>query len=72
MSAVLTKLAIRFLFKEAVRVFILPIAIPILVGVIGWFQDIPWFYLCVGVGLLFAAVFHRIIAIRRVGGIEIE
>ena len=52
----LTKLAIRFLFKVAVRVYILPIAIPILVGVVGWSQDIPWFYLCVGVGLLFAAI----------------
>ena len=60
MSAAFTKLAIGFLFKEAVRVavrgFILPIAIPILVGVVGWSQDIPWFYLCVGVGLLFAAI----------------
>ncbi len=56
MWARFTEFAARFLTEEAARVYILPIAAPIGVGVMGWLQDIPWFYLCVGVGLLFAAV----------------
>ena len=56
MWAEFTKFAARFLTEEAARVYILPVAVTIGVGVMGWLQDIPRFYLCVGVGLLFAAV----------------
>ena len=59
MWARFTEFAARFLTEEAARVYILPIAATIGLGVIGWLQDIPWFYLCVGVvgvGLLFGSV----------------
>ena len=38
------------------RTLAIPLAISIGVGVIGWLEDIPLFYLCVGVGVLFAAI----------------
>ncbi len=50
------KSAIRLLCEEAARIYILPVAVTIGVGVMGWSQDIPRFYVCVGVGLLFASI----------------
>ena len=40
---------------EVAQIFVWPILPPVGVGVMGWLQDVPWFYLAVGIMLSFAA-----------------
>lgn len=49
------KWAVSFVIGEAAQIFVWPILPPVGVGVMGWLQDIPWFYLAVGTMLAFAA-----------------
>ena len=42
--------------EETVTKYVIPFAISIGASVMGWLEDVPWFYLAVGVLLLFAAV----------------
>ena len=50
------KWGINFLAGEVARIWVWPILPPIGIGLIGWIQGVPWFYLFVGSGVLFAAI----------------
>lgn len=39
---------------------IIPAGIPIMTGIVGWVQGIPWFYLIIGVSFVTATVFHAL------------
>ena len=41
--------------EEVIRTYVLPLLAPFGVGILGWLQDIPSFYLAVGIILAFAA-----------------
>ena len=43
------------LVGQAAQIFVWPLLPPVGVGVMGWLQGIPWFYLAVGIMLAFAA-----------------
>ena len=51
---VLKRVASTFV-GEVAQIFVWPIVPPIGVGVMGWLQGVPWFYLAVGIMLAFAA-----------------
>ena len=52
----IAKWVVNFLAGQVARVWVWPILPLIGVGLIGWIQGIPWFYLFVGSGVLFAAI----------------
>jgi len=41
--------------------YIIPAGVPIVTGVVGWIQGVPWFYLIVGVSFVTAMVFHALV-----------
>ena len=50
------KKAIQFISWEAIQIWLLPsLSVPATV-MIGWLQDIQWFYIYIAVGLMFASV----------------
>ena len=46
----------KFLAGEIARIWVWPILPSIGIGLIGWVQDVQWFYLLVGSGVMFAAI----------------
>ena len=46
----------KFLAGEIARIWVWPILPSIGIGLIGWVQNVQWFYLLVGSGVMFAAI----------------
>lgn len=48
--------AIKAFASHAVKVWIIPLGLPAVTAYLGYLQDLPWMYIVVGAGIMFAAV----------------